>query len=127
MPRRKIWIGRPSSTPRRSPASAGVDQTRAKVDELEAKLDDARFDLEQTVIKAPSEGFVAQLNVRPGAMALPLRPLLTFVHLQERIFVGWFRQNSLLRLQKGDHAEVILDALPGVILTGEVGFVFPLH
>jgi multidrug resistance efflux pump len=103
-----------------------VDQTDAKVDELQAKLADARFDLEQTTVKAPGKGFVAQLALHPGAMALPLRPLMTFVHQQERTFVGWFRQNSLLRLQKGDEAEVILDSLPGVILKGEVDFIVPV-
>jgi RND family efflux transporter MFP subunit len=107
-------------------AERSVDQTRAKVEELEAELADARFDLEQTIIRAPSAGFVSQLNLRPGAMALPLRPLMTFVHRQERTFVGWFRQNSLLRLQKGDEAEVILDSLPGVILKGEVDFIVPV-
>lgn len=103
-----------------------VDQTDAKVDELRSELSEAQFKLEQTVVRAPGEGFVAQLNLRPGAMALPLRPLMTFVHQQERTFVGWFRQNSLLRLQQGDAAEVILDSLPGVILEGEVDFVIPV-
>lgn len=102
-----------------------VDQARAKVDDLKAKLANARFDLEQTVVKAPSDGFVTQLALQPGAMALPLRPLMTFVHKQKGIFVGWFRQNSLLRLKKGDEAEVILDALPGIILEGEVDYVIP--
>jgi RND family efflux transporter MFP subunit len=102
-----------------------VDQTRAKVEDLKAKLANARFDLEQTVVTAPSAGFVTQLALQPGAMALPLRPLMTFVHKQKGIFVGWFRQNSLLRLKKGDDAEVILDALPGVILEGEVDYVIP--
>ena len=105
-----------------------VDQTRAKVEELQAKLADARFDLEQTVVTAPSDGFVTQLALRPGMMALPLalRPAMIFVHAQEGVFIGWFRQNSLLRLAKGDEAEIVLDALPGVILKSEVDFVLPV-
>jgi multidrug resistance efflux pump len=50
---------------------------------------------------------------------------MTFVHKQEGVFIGWFRQNSLLRLKKGAQAEVVLDALPGEILTAEVDFLFP--
>ena len=105
-----------------------LDQARAKVDELEAKLNDARFALEQTVVKAPSDGFVTQLILRPGMMALPLamNPVMTFVHAEERVFHGWFRQNSLLRLQAGSAAEVTLDGLPGVILPGEVVEVMPV-
>jgi multidrug resistance efflux pump len=103
------------------------DQAHAKVDDLTAKLDNARYDLEQTVVTAPNDGFVTQLMLRPGMMALPLaiRPVMTFVHKEKGKFVGWFRQNSLLRLKKGDEAEVVLDALPGVILEAEVDLVLP--
>jgi multidrug resistance efflux pump len=45
-----------------------LDQARAKVDSLTAELQDARFDLEQTVMTAPSDGFVTQLTLRPGMM-----------------------------------------------------------
>ena len=105
-----------------------LDQARAKVDELEAKLNDARFALDQTVVKAPSDGFVTQLILRPGMMALPLamNPVMTFVHAEERIFYGWFRQNSVLRLKAGSPAEVTLDGIPGVIFPGEVIEVMPV-
>jgi multidrug resistance efflux pump len=105
-----------------------LDQTRAKVEELKAKLNDARFDLQQTVVRAPSAGFVTQLVLRPGMMAQPLAlsPAMSFVHQEERIFYGWFRQNSLLRLEKGSDAEVTLDGIPGVIFKGEVVEVLPV-
>jgi RND family efflux transporter MFP subunit len=105
-----------------------VDQARAKVDELQAKLDDARYQLERTVVTAPSNGFVTQLTLRPGMMALPfaMGPVMAFVHEEDRIFYGWFRQNNLLRLQQGSEAEVTLDAVPGVIFKGEVTQVMPV-
>lgn len=105
-----------------------LDQSRAKVEELKAKLDDARFKLDQTVVKAPSDGFVTQLFLRPGMMALPLSmtPVMTFVHREERLFTGWFRQNSIERLQVGSEAEVTLDGIPGVIFSGEVEKVLPI-
>lgn len=61
-------------------------------------------------------------------MALPLstNPVMTFVHEQERVYYGWFRQDSLLRLQKGSEAEVTLDSVPGVIFKGEVTQVLPV-
>ena len=103
-----------------------VDQARAAVDDLKAKLDDARFKLEQTVITAPSDGTVTQLGLRPGMMALPIRPVMTFVHKEKGVVVGWYRQNSLLRLKKGDEAEVIFDAIPGRIFPGEVSQIIPV-
>ena len=105
-----------------------VDQARADVDDLRAKLADARFDLEQTVVKAPSEGMVTQLTLRPGMMALPFTPtpVMTFVHKDDARFIGWFRQEYLQRLTPGNHAEVILDGLPGRIFQAEVSTVFPV-
>lgn len=104
-----------------------VAQSEGSVGEYQAELDDARYDLEQTLVRAPSDGFVTQLALRPGAMALPigLKPVMTFIHKQERIVIGWFRQNSLLRLEKGSEAEVTLDGVPGVIFKGEVDYVIP--
>lgn len=103
-----------------------VDQARATVDNLQAKLAEASFKLEQTIIRAPSDGAVTQLALRPGMMALPIRPVMSFVHKEDGVVVGWFRQNSLLRLKQGDAAEVTFDAVPGRIFAGEVSGVFPV-
>jgi multidrug resistance efflux pump len=104
-----------------------VEITRAKVDDLKSQLEDAQFDLEQTTVTAPDDGFVTQLILRPGMMALPLgsTPVMTFVHKAPRGIVGWFRQNSLLRLEAGYEAEVALDAVPGVIFQAKLGHLIP--
>jgi hypothetical protein len=61
-------------------------------------------------------------------MALPLAigPVMVFVHEEDRVFYGWFRQNSLLRLTEGSEAEVTLDGIPGVIFKGEVTQILPV-
>lgn len=102
------------------------DTAQAKVDDLTAQLADAKYDLDQTAVLAPTDGYVTQLVLHPGMMALPIRPALTFVHEEPGKFIGWFRQNSLLRLIPGDKAEVVLDALPGVILQAEVQSLIPV-
>ena len=104
-----------------------VDIARARAEGLEADLSNAQFDLEQTVVVAPTDGYVTQLTLRPGMMALPLGsiPVMTFVHKAPRAIIGWFRQNSLLRLKAGTEAEVALDAVPGVIFKAEVRYLIP--
>jgi len=69
------------------------------VDDLRAQIDEARFNLEQTTVTAPDAGAVTQLALQPGMMALPFtpNPVMTFIHTEDRFFVGWFRQNYLMR------------------------------
>lgn len=104
-----------------------VEVATANVEDLEARLADARFDLEQTTVRAPTDGHVVQLILRPGMMALPLGsiPLMTFIHNEPERVIGWFRQNSVLRMKKGDEAEVAFDAVPGLVFKGEVDQVVP--
>ncbi|WP_421209409.1 HlyD family secretion protein [Aeromonas enteropelogenes] len=104
-----------------------LDQQRALVNDVQAQLEKARYDLEQTVVLAPSDGFVLQLALRPGMIATPYlyRPVMTFVHQSENYYVGWFWQNSMQRLEVGDEAEVVIDGIPGKIFKGEVTVVVP--
>lgn len=92
-----------------------VDGEQSQIVSLRAQLAEAKYNLEQTVIRAPSNGYVTQVLIRPGsyAAALPLRPVMVFIPEQKRQIVAQFRQNSLLRLEAGDEAEVVFNALPG--------------
>ncbi|MEZ8825945.1 HlyD family secretion protein [Vibrio sp. 10N.261.55.A7] len=94
---------------------------------LLADLRKAEFNLEQTVVTAPTDGYATQLALRPGVMAvpLPLAPVMTFVHSEEKIYTAAFRQNSLQRLQPGHQAEFLFRALPGRVFKGEVVEVLP--
>lgn len=91
------------------------------------ELRQAEFDLEQTVVRAPTDGFATQLALRPGVMAvpLPLAPVMTFVHTEDLLYTAAFRQNSLQRLQPGYEAEFLFRALPGKVFKGEVVEVLP--
>ncbi|MGF1764653.1 HlyD family secretion protein [Aliivibrio kagoshimensis] len=94
---------------------------------LRAELAYAQFNLDETVVRAPTDGYVTQMALRPGMMAvpLPLRPVMTFVHTEEDFYVGAFRQNSLQRLHSGFEAEFLFRAIPGKVFKGEVVEVIP--
>lgn len=102
------------------------ETAEAKVDQLTAEKANAEFELSETTVRALTTGYVTQIAVQPGmyAVNLPLRPLMVFIHNDLSHFVGWFRQNSLLRLKVGDKAEVTFDGVPGVIFSGKVLWVF---
>lgn len=101
---------------------------QSQVASLRAQLTEAKFNLDQTTVRAPSNGFVTQVLIRPGtyAAALPLRPVMVFVPEQKRQIVAQFRQNSLLRLAPGDEAEVVFNALPGQVFTGKLTGILPV-
>jgi multidrug resistance efflux pump len=103
------------------------DLMASRVDQLKADYANAIYDLEQTIVRAPTDGYVTQVILRPGMIsaALPIRPVMIFIHKENKYYVGWFRQNSLLRLKVDDKAEVTFDGIPGVIFSGKVKFVFP--
>ncbi|KAA1048291.1 HlyD family secretion protein [Pseudocitrobacter sp. 73] len=105
-----------------------VNGDQSQVASLRAQLTEAKFNLDQTVIRAPSDGFATQVLIRPGtyAAALPLRPVMVFVPEQKRQIVAQFRQNSLLRLKPGDEAEVVFNALPGQIFSGKLTSILPV-
>ncbi|WP_342246571.1 HlyD family secretion protein [Pseudomonas sp. OTU5201] len=99
-----------------------VDLTTARVEDLQAQLNVALFELDNTVVRAPSKGFVTHVSLRPGMMAtkLPLRPSMVFIPDEGHYFAAWMRQNSQLRLNPGDEAEVAFDGIPGRVFKGKV-------
>jgi multidrug resistance efflux pump len=105
-----------------------VDLTTARVDDLQAQLNIAKFDLDNTVVRAPSKGFVSHVSLRPGvrAVKLPLRPSMVFIPDEGFYFIAWMRQNSQLRLSTGDEAEVAFDGIPGRVFKGQVKQVIPV-
>jgi len=104
-----------------------IDGENPEVARLQAELEQARYDLERTVVRAPTGGYVSQLLLRPGMMAvtLPLRPVMVFVHDEEAPMVVAFRQNSALRLKAGYEAEIVFPSIPGRVFQGEVARVLP--
>jgi multidrug resistance efflux pump len=103
------------------------DLARSNLDDQKAQLAQAEYDLEQTTVRAPTKGYATQVILRPGmrAVNLPLRPVMVFVSGEDHFIVGWFRQNSLLRLETGNEAEVAFDGVPGMVFSGEVQMVVP--
>lgn len=98
------------------------------VTERRAELAQAEFDLDSTVVRAPTDGYATQLILRPGMMAtpLPLRPVMVFVHTDPKsIIVASFRQNAMQRLQAGYEAEVMYPGIPGRVFKAKISRTVP--
>jgi len=99
-----------------------INGTNPTVARLQAELLNAEYDLDQTTVRAPSDGYVTQVFLRPGMMAnpLPLRPVMVFINSEDRMLGAAFIQNSLQRVRVGDEAEVAFKAVPGKIFKARV-------
>jgi multidrug resistance efflux pump len=104
-------------------AAKDVERVQASVDSLTAQLANARYELSETDVRAESDGYLAQVRLRPGALAVPMpfSPLMTFVHDKDRFLLGGFQQNPLQNIQPDFEAEVIFTALPGKVFAATVG------
>ncbi|MEZ0603830.1 multidrug transporter subunit MdtN [Paraburkholderia sp. IW21] len=78
----------------------------ATVHAREAALALAQHSLDDTVVRAPQNGFVTGLSVLAGETVAPHQSIFTLVHADEWFAVANFREGALARIQPGDCATV---------------------
>lgn len=88
----------------------GVDSGVAEVQQL---LVQAQWNLDQTVVLAPSDGTVASLTLRPGNRVTSFKSALTFFAPDDRVMAAVFPQASAHGFKTGDTVRVALRTLPG--------------
>jgi multidrug resistance efflux pump len=93
----------------------------ATVARIKAQLASAKYDLESTVVRAPADGYAANVAVRAGnyLAAMPFRPAMSFVEHEQQLF-AFFNQNELRYVKPGDKAEVAFLSLPGELVHAKV-------
>ncbi|MGH8172622.1 MAG: HlyD family secretion protein [Rhodanobacteraceae bacterium] len=101
--------------------NATVGQDQAEVAQIRAQLENAKWELEQTTVVAPADGYAINLQLRPGAMtaAFPVTPALSFVETEYQV-VALYRQNELHAIEPGNEAEFTLSTSPGTIFKAKV-------
>jgi multidrug resistance efflux pump len=92
----------------------------ASVLKFEAALEQAKLNLEFTLVKAPVDGYVTNLNLRLGTQAVADQPALALVDINSFWVQGFFRENSIANIRKGDRAIVTLMTYPDMPLEGRV-------
>lgn len=99
-------------------------QLIAEVQAAEAELRLALIDLESTVVRAPTDGRVAERQARKGQYVRPGTQLIALVSRNMWV-VANFKETELKGMQAGDPVSVTVDALPGRIFAGRVESLSP--
>ena len=104
------------------------DGMNPEVRQTLAQLELKRWELDQTVVRAPSDGYVTYVGLRPGQMAtpIPLTAPIIFVTKEQPTFIATFPQNVIAYIELGLEAELAFKAYPGQIFKAKVSRLVPI-
>jgi multidrug resistance efflux pump len=85
------------------------------VAQIEAQLKDARWQLDQTTIRAPADGYVSTMALAVGDRTLQARGAMSFIVEDELMIVGLFSPNGFQTIKPGAPVKLVFDNDPGRI------------
>ncbi|MGK3127387.1 efflux RND transporter periplasmic adaptor subunit [Candidatus Pantoea formicae] len=117
---------RRASLPRNVISAEDMDAARltanaaaATAKAAQASLDQARWNLQQTTITAPTDGWISNLTLRPGNYATAGTPLFALVDSHSYYVMGYFEETKLRHIRPGADAQIVLYS-NGTRLQGKV-------
>ncbi len=102
--------------------TAELDAAEAAIASTQAQLENANWELAETVVRAPTDGYALNVALQPGSFAgtVGLAANLAFVSTGTNEVVASFSQSAIRNIQVGDAAEFTFTHKPGQIYSGTV-------
>jgi len=102
--------------------NAQLAATEASITSLTAQLGDAQWRLDETTVRAPSDGYAYNLQLRPGyyVTSIPLASSMSFVSDDTHKIISSFSQSAIRYINVGDAAELVFRSKPGKVYAGKV-------
>ena len=100
-----------------------AESLKLKQDDYEAALaevDTYKYRLEQTVVYAPTDGYVVNLQLRPGQFVRLKAPSVSFVSSEEVYLIMVIRQEGSQYIRAGQEVEFALTMYPGEVFKTRV-------
>lgn len=95
----------------------GVNTTVAQ---MQAQLENAVWELAQTTIRAPADGYATAVALTAGDRASQLRSVMSFIVENEITIVGMFSQNGFQTIKAGAPVNIVFDNVPGRIYHAKI-------
>jgi membrane fusion protein (multidrug efflux system) len=107
-------------------AVATLDLSRAQRAQSESRLKELKINLSNTTVVSPTNGFVSQRLVDPGAWVSQNAPVVVVVDIASLRLVANVVEKDLKSVNAGDRAVVGVDAFPGENFNGRIARVSPI-
>jgi multidrug resistance efflux pump len=101
---------------------AQLAAAQASIASLQAQLGNAQWQLDETVVRAPYDGFVFNLQLRPGnfVTSMPMASPMSFVSTEVRTVLASFSQSAIRYISVGDEVEMVFRSKPGKVYPGKI-------
>jgi multidrug resistance efflux pump len=88
----------------------GVNTTVAQI---QAQLEQAKWELEQTTVRAPGDGYVTVMALSAGDRATQHRAVMSFIIADQITIVGMFSPNGFRTIKPAAKVKLVFDNDPG--------------
>jgi len=92
-----------------------IGGVNTNVAQIQAHLADAKWQLEQTTIRAPGNGIVTLMALAVGDRALFARSIMSFIVTDDITIIGMFPPNGFQTIKPGARVKLVFDQDPGAI------------
>ena len=106
-------------------ANASATELQNRLEALKSQVALSQYAVNDTQVRAPSDGVIARRSAEVGMLATPGVPLFGFVSSDSRWVVANFKETDLPDLKIGAEAEVKVDAIDGRKFHGVVESMSP--
>jgi multidrug resistance efflux pump len=99
-----------------------VEQRQSEVDQLSGQLEGAQWNLDKTIVRAPSDGYATNVALRKGARVanLPLSPVMAFIDTSNTLIGVEIDQIDARYVRPGQEVEITFKFMPGHVYIGKV-------
>jgi membrane fusion protein (multidrug efflux system) len=101
-------------------SEATYNEIKSKYEALQALVSQSELNLENTIIKAPVDGYIAKKSAEVGQLAAPGVPLFGLVDAKDRTVVANFKETDISKIKIGAKVVIDIDAIPSRKFEGVV-------
>jgi multidrug resistance efflux pump len=109
----QLEAARAAQTSARLATESQVGGVNTAVAQVHAQLEHARWELEQTTVRAPADGIVTAMALSIGDRVAPTRSVISFIVSGELTLVGMFKPNGFGAVHPGASVKLVFDHDPG--------------